>query len=146
MEKKPILFIKANESSIIVMVKHLDKFVQHEIQLRLVFGYYWNEDVPAIEKFIELFETVIKRAVNQVIPHEKLSIIYHLVSNDTLEKSSRLNITLLEVKADDMELEIDGQVIILEGVDFRSTFSKVTGFRRKVDDKIKKDIYTENSF
>jgi len=142
MENKPTLIIKASETTIIVMAKYMGEFVEHEIQLRLVLGYYWNKDVPAIEKFIELFETVIKRAVDQVFPHEKLSIKYNLTSNDALEESSRLNITLLEVKADDTELEIKGEVIILEGVDLRSIFSKVTGFRRKVDETVKKEIFT----
>ena len=142
MQITPTLIIKASESRIIVMAKNMGEFVEHDIQLRLVLGYCWNKDVPAIEKFIELFENVIKRAVDQVFPHEKLSITYHLTSNDTLEKSSRLNITLLEVKADDTELEIEGEVIILEGVDLRDTFSKVTGFRRKVNEKVKKEIFT----
>jgi len=143
MEVAPTLIIKASETTIVVMAKYMGEFVEHEIQLRLVLGYYWDKDVPAIEKIIELFETVIKRAVDQVFPHEKLSIKYNLTSNDALEKSSRLNITLLEVKADDTELEIKGEVIILEGVDLRSTFSKVTGFRRKVDETIKKEIVTQ---
>jgi len=145
MEITPTLIIKESETTIIVMVKYMDEFVEHEIQLRLVLGYYWNKDVPAIEKFIELFETVIKRAVSQVFPHEKLSIKYNLTSNDALEKSSRLTITLLEVKADDTELEIKGEVILLEGVDLRSTFSKVTGFRRKVNETVKKEIFTPKS-
>jgi hypothetical protein len=140
MENKPSLIIKASETTIIVIAKYMDEFVEHEIQLHSVFGYYWNKDDPIIEKFIELFETVIKRAINQVFPHEKLSIKYHLKSNDTLDKSSRLNITLLELKADETELKIKGESIILEGLDFRSTFSKITGFRRKVDEKITKEI------
>jgi len=140
MEKSPTLIINASESSIIVMARYMDEFVKHEIQLRLVLGYYWDKDVPVIEKFIELFETVIKRAVDQIFPNEKLSIKYHLSTNDTLENSSRLDITLIEVKADDTELEIKGEVIILEGVDLRNTFSKVTGFRRKVDEIIKKEF------
>jgi hypothetical protein len=142
MDSPPTLIIKASETTIIVMAKYMDEFVEHEIQLRLILGYYWNKDVPVIEKFIELFENVIKKAVDQVFPHEKLSIKYNLTSNDTLEKSSRLNITILEVKADDIELEIKGEVIILEGVDLRSTFSKVTGFRRRVDEIVKKEIIT----
>ena len=142
MEKTPTLIIKASETTIKIMAKYLEEFTEHEIQLSLVLGYYWNKEVPAIEKFLELFETVVKRAVYQVFPHEKLSLKYHLTSNDTLEKSSRLNITLLEVKADETELEIQGEVIILEGVDFRSTFSKITGFRRKVDETINKEFIT----
>ncbi|MDR2967826.1 MAG: hypothetical protein LBU74_07775 [Methanobacteriaceae archaeon] len=140
MEKNPTLIIKASEATIIVMAKYMGEFVEHEIQLRLVLGYYWNKDVPVIEKLIELFETVIKRAVSQVFPHEKLSLKYHLTSNDTLEDSSKLFITFLEVKADGTELKIEGNEIMLEGIDFRSTFSKVSGFRRKVDEKIKKEI------
>ncbi|MCL2116656.1 MAG: hypothetical protein FWH29_10610 [Methanobrevibacter sp.] len=142
MERNPTLIIKASETTITVMAKYKEEFVEHEIQLRLVLGYYWNKEVPAIEKFIELFENVIKRAVNQVFPHEKLSLKYHLTSNDTLENSSRLYITFLEVKADDEDVKIEGEVIILEGVDLRSTFSKVTGFRRKIDEKIKKEFIT----
>lgn len=142
MEIAPILIIKASKTTIIVMAKYMDESVEHEIQLRSILSYYWNKDVPAIEKFIELFETVIKRAITQVFPHEKLSIKYNLTSNDTLEKSSRLNITLLEVKADDTELEIRGEIIILEGIDLRSKFSKVTGFRRKVNETVKKEIVT----
>lgn len=145
MEKTPTLIIKASETTIRVMAKYMDKFVEHEIQLRLVLGYYWNNDIPAIEKFIELFENVIKRAVNQVFPHEKLFIKYNLYSNDALEESSILNITLLEVKADNTDIELDGDIIILNGFDLRGTFSKLTSFRRKVDETVKKEIITPKS-
>lgn len=142
MENKPTLIIKASETTITVMAKYMGEFVEHEIQLRFILGYCWDKDIPAIEKLIELLETVIKRAVDQVFPHEKLSIKYNLTSNDTLEKSSRLDITLLEVKADDTELKIEGEVIILEGDDIRTIFHKVTGFRRKIDKTVEKEINT----
>lgn len=145
MEKKPSLILKTSDTTILVMAKYKAEFAEHQIQLSSVLGYYWNKDVPIIEKFIEIFQTVIKRAIYQVFPHEKLSLKINLTSNDTLENSSKLNITLLEVKADETDIEVKGEVIILEGLDLRSTFSKLTGYRRKVDETITKEIITPKS-
>lgn len=143
MDEKPILIIKSSETTIQIIAKYRGNFAEHEIQLRSVIGYYWNKDIPVIEKFLELFEKVIKRTIDNVYPNEKLSIKYNLKSNDALEESSELYITFLEIKVDDKEVELEGEVLVLEGFDLRGTFSKITSFRRKLDETITKEIYSE---
>ncbi|MEA4956164.1 hypothetical protein SDC9_03545 [bioreactor metagenome] len=140
MEDKPSLIIKTKKNNIMVIAKYNEAIAEHDIQLKLVLGYYWKNNLPFIEKFMELLETVIKRSLNQVFPHKKLSIKYNIESNDDLEESSLFNITLLEVKADDELLNLSGNIITLEGIDHRGAMSKMTSFRRKVNETFEKEL------
>ena len=143
MEDKPSLIIKTKKNNIIVITKYNNEIAEHDIQLKLVLGYYWKNNLPLIEKFIELLDTIIKRSLNQVFPHKILSIRYNIESNDDLEEASIYNITLLDVKADDEPLELSGNEITLEGIDNRGTISKMTSFRRKVNETFEKELIFE---
>ncbi|KZX15168.1 hypothetical protein MBCUT_16220 [Methanobrevibacter cuticularis] len=135
-----MLIIKADKNTLTVIAKCGDKIAEHEIQLKLVLGYYWQNELPVIDKLLELFVTVIKRAVSQIFHHKKLLINYTLESNDNFENSSYFEINISKVKADDVELELLGDVITFEGIDGRNTISKVTSFRRKDKKTIEKEI------
>lgn len=140
MEDIPSLIIKTSKNNIIIVAKYKNQVVEHDIQLKIVLGYYWKNNLPFVEKFMELLGTVIKRSLNQVFSFKKLFVKFNIESNDTLEESSIFNITLLEVKADDVKLGVVGNEITLEGIDNRGAVSKVTSFRRKVNETIEKEF------
>lgn len=141
MEDKPSLIIKSTNNTLIIIAKYIHEISEHEILIYLVLGYYWQNNLPFFEKFMELIETVIKRAVNQVLPHKKLYLKYVVESNDNFEESSIFNIEILQVKADDTEIELVGKIINLEGIDNRGSFSKITSFRRKKHEIFEKEIF-----
>ena len=140
MEDIPSLIIKPSKDSIKVVTRYKSQIVEHDILLKLVLGYYWRNNLPFAEKFMELLGTVIKRSLTQLFPFKKLFIKFNIESNDTLEESSIFNITLLEVKADNLKLPLSGNEITLTGLDNRGTMSKVTSFRRKVSETIEKEF------
>ncbi|RBQ24218.1 hypothetical protein ALNOE001_03310 [Candidatus Methanobinarius endosymbioticus] len=139
----PLLIIKTKKNNIIIATKHDSKTAKHDIQLKLVLGYYWKNNLPFVEKFMELFETVIRRTLIQVFPFKKLYLKYNIESNDDLEESSVFKITLMDIIADDVELELVGNEITLEGIDNRGTMSKMTSFRRKVNETIEKEFVSQ---
>lgn len=143
MEERPSLIIKTNKNNIIIVAKYDQQIAEHNIQLKLVLGYYWKNNLPFIEKFMELFETVIRRTLYGVFPFKKLSIKYNIKSNDKLDDASVFTISLLEIKADEFELELVGNEITLEGIDNRGTMSKMTSFRRKFNETIEKEFVSE---
>ena len=140
MEDIPSLIIKANKDTIRIVAKYKSQIVEHDIQLKFVLGYYWRNNLPFAEKFMELLGTVIKRSLSQIFPFKKLFVKFNIESNDTLEESSIFNITLLEVKADDVELGLTGNEISLTGIDNRGAMSKMTSFRRKVNQTVEKEF------
>jgi hypothetical protein len=140
MEDIPSLTIKSNKDAIKIVAKYKSHIVEHDILLKLVLGYYWRNNLPFAEKFMELLGTVIKRSLAQVFPFKKLFVKFNIESNDTLEESSIFNITLLEVKADEVILALSGNEIALTGIDNRGAMSKMTGFRRKVSETIEKEF------
>ena len=70
---------------------------------------------------MELFDSVIKRTINEVIPHKTLELKYEVKANQTLEKASEISINLISVVADNVGFKIEGESFSLRGL-------------RKVDD------------
>lgn len=72
--------------------------------------------MPPVVKFLELFESVIKRTVNELIPHKNLKIKYEVKADDDLKKASEVEINLIELEADDTGFKIDGKQLALKGL------------------------------
>ena len=70
---------------------------------------------PAI-KFLELLDSVIKRTINEIMPHKMLNLKYEVKSNDALEKASEIEIKLISITADDVGFKIDGDSIFLKNL------------------------------
>jgi len=136
----PSLTINSSKTTIRIVAKYKHQIVEHEILLKLVLSYYWKNDLPFIEKFMELLGSVIRRSLGKLFKIKKLSIRFNIESNDTLEESSIFKITILRITVDDVELELVGNEIILEGIDDRGTMSKMTGFRRKVNESFEMEF------
>ncbi|MDR2624597.1 MAG: hypothetical protein LBC39_08580 [Methanobrevibacter sp.] len=134
------LTIEPSKTTIKIVARNDEKVAKHEIQVKLVLSYYWSQNLPVVEKFLELLEVVIKNSIFRVFDHDKLRIKYRLRTNDNLESASSIFIEFLEVKADETLFEIIDSVIALEGIDKRGKLSKVTSFRRKINRRIEKEI------
>ncbi|MBQ2652087.1 MAG: hypothetical protein IJF83_00895 [Methanobrevibacter sp.] len=131
----PVLVVKTvNDSTVGVRARLYDDFVEHEIVLNSVLAYWWANNLPPAIKFVELFEFVIKRTVNELIPHKDLKLKYEVKADDELENASQIEINLIEIEADNVGFKIDGKQLILNGLskvpndavdwEFTKTFEK----------------------
>ncbi len=135
MAVSPVLVIKTVDNSTVgVRARFYDDFVEHEIVLNSVIAYWWANNLPPVVKFLELFESVIKRTINELIPHKDLNIKYEVKADAELEKATSVEINLIEVAADETGFKIDGKQLILNGLskssevhepnEFAKTFEK----------------------
>ena len=103
MAVSPVLVIKiVDDSSVGVRARWRDDYSEHHIVLNSVLTYWWANDMPPAVKFLELFESVIKRTINELTPHKNLNIKYEVQADNSLEKASEIEINLIEVQADDI--------------------------------------------
>ena len=117
MAVSPVLVIKTvDDSAVGVRARLYDDFVEHEIVLNSVLAYWWSNNLPPVVKFVELFESVIKRTINELIPHKDLKLKYEIRADDELERASQLEINLIEIEADDTGFKIDGKQLVLKGL------------------------------
>ena len=135
MSSEPILVIKDNDSTIGIRARVGEEFSEHEIQLNVMLAYYWDNDLPVIESLVDLFESVVKRTINEVLPHENLLLKYDLITDDEIKKASRFEIHLIEVKADDISLRLDGKILALKGISSKEEYSQgILGLKFKKED------------
>ena len=117
MAVSPVLVIKVvYDSAVGVRARLYDDFSEHEIVLNSVLAYWWSNNLPPVVKFLELFESVIKRTINELIPHKDLKIKYAVRADDELEKASSIEINLIEIAADETGFKIDGKQLVLNGL------------------------------
>ena len=117
MAVSPVLVIKlVEDSGINVRARLYDDFAEHEIVLNSVLTYWWANNMPPATKFLELFDSVIKRTINELIPHKDLKLKYELKADDKLENASEIEINLIEIEADDTGFKIDGKQLVLKGL------------------------------
>ena len=87
MAVSPVLVIKTDDSVVGVRARLYDDYSEHNIVLNSVITYWWANNMPPAIKFLELFDSVIKRTINEVIPHKTLELKYEVKANQTLEKA-----------------------------------------------------------
>lgn len=116
MAVSPVLVVKADDSTVGVRARLYDDFSEHEIVLNSVITYWWANDLPPAVKFLELFDSVIKRTINEILPHKTLDLKYDVKANQVLEKASEIEINLISVVADDMGFKIEGGSFSLNGI------------------------------
>ena len=117
MAVSPVLVVKTVDGSAVgVRARLYDDFVEHEIVLNSVMSYWRANDMPPVVKFLELFESVIKRTINELIPHKDLKIKYEVKADDELEKATSIEINLIEIAADEIGFKIDGKQLVLNGL------------------------------
>ena len=131
----PVLVIKTDDSLVSVRARLYDDFAEHNIVLNSVITYWWANNMPPALKFLELFDSVIKRTVNEIMPHKTLELKYEVNANHVLEKASEIEINLTSVVADGVGFKIEGNSFSLSGIrkveedfeskEFSTTFDQV---------------------
>ena len=116
MAVSPVLVVKADDSTVGVRARLYDDFSEHKIVLNSVITYWWANDLPAAVKFLELFDSVIKRTIIEIMPHKTLDLKYDVGANQVLEKASEIEINLISVVADDVGFKIEGGSFSLNGL------------------------------
>ena len=116
MAVSPVLVIKTDDSVVSVRARLYDDFAEHNIVLNSVITYWWANNMPPALKFLELFDSVIKRTINEIMPHKDLKLKYDVTANQTLEKASEIEINLISVVADDVGFKIEGGSFSLNGI------------------------------
>ena len=116
MAVSPVLVVKVDDSTVSVRARLYDDFSEHAIVLNSVLTYWWANNMPPALKFLELLDSVIKRTINEIMPHKVLKLKYDVKANGVLEKASEIEINLISVSADDVGFKIDGNVISLNGL------------------------------
>lgn len=140
MSLKPVLILKHDEGIVKVRSRLRDDSSEHEIVLNSVLNYYWTNKLNPVEKFLELIESVIKRTVNELIPHRDLYLKYEYKLDDDIEHASKIEINLLNVVADDIGFKIEGNRIQLDG--FRNREEDPDKISSFVDSTVEKHIET----
>lgn len=137
MAVSPVLVIKTVDDSVVgVRARLYDDFVEHEIVLNSVLAYWWANNMPPALKFLELFESVIKRTINELMPHKNLKLKYEVKADDVLEKASEIEINLIEIEADDVGFKIEGKPVILKGLVKTSEDFEANGFAKTIEKTI----------
>lgn len=137
MAVSPVLVIKTVDDSVVgVRARLYDDFVEHEIVLNSVLAYWWANNMPPALKFLELFESVIKRTINELMPHKNLKLKYEVKADDVLEKASEIEISLIEIEADDVGFKIEGKQVILKGLIKTSEDFEANEFAKTIEKTI----------
>ena len=140
MSETPIIKIKSEPEIIRVIAKRKGDVSIETINLRIIMANLWWEGSPELETFFNVMELKIKKALNEVYPHEKMSIDYNYSADDALEDASKILVEITDIKADGVDIDIGGRFITLDGTDSRGFFKKMTSFRRKFTKEIRKEI------
>lgn len=140
MSETPIIKIKSDPETIRIVAKRKGDVSIQTINLRLIMANLWWEGSPELETFFNVMELTIKRALNEVYPHEKMTLEYNFSANDSLKDASEIVVEITDIKADGMDVDIGGRFITLGGTDSRGFFKKMTSFRRKFTEEIHKEI------
>jgi hypothetical protein len=137
---QPIIKIKADPEIIRIVGKKGGEVVLHDINPQFIMATLWWEGTPQLETFFNILELTIKRALQEVHPHDKLVLDYSYTSNDTLEDASEITVEIENIEADGEIVEVEGDIIILTGNDNRGFFKKLTAFRRKIKEPVHREI------
>ena len=112
---QPILKIKSDPEIIRVVGKKGGDVSIQDINLQFIMATLWWEGNPQLETFFNIMELTIKRALQEVHPHEKLVLDYTYTANDTLEDASEIMVEIENVEADGEVLKVEGDIIVLSG-------------------------------
>ena len=140
MSETPIIKIKSDPETIRIVAKRKGDVSIQTINLRIIMANLWWEGSPELETFFNVMELTIKRALNEVYPHERMTLEYNFSANDALEDASEIVVEITDIKADGVDVDIGGRFITLCVTDSRGFFKKMTSFRRKFKEEIHKEI------
>ncbi len=140
MSDKPVLKISSNDGDITVVAKNNGEVSIKPINFKFIMANLWWEKEPEVETFFNVLELTIKNAMKEVYPLHKLVIDYTYTANDCLHDASEINVEIDHLKADDVDVEVEGDNIVFLGKDGRGFFKKLTSRRRKVVENVHKEL------
>ena len=82
MSETPIIKIKSDPETIRIVAKKKGDVSIQTINLRIIMANLWWEGSPELETFFNVMELTIKRALNEVYPHDKMTIEYKYSADD----------------------------------------------------------------
>ena len=140
MSDKPVLKIKSKDGDITIVAKNNGEVSIKPINLKFIMANLWWEKEPEVETFFNVLELTIKNAMKDVYPHHKLIMDYTYTANDRLHDASEIDMEIDYLKADDVEVEVEGDNIVLMGNDERGFFKKLTSRRRKLVENVHREL------
>jgi hypothetical protein len=140
MSDKPVLKIKSKDGDITIVAKNNGKVSIKPINLKFIMANLWWEKEPEVETFFNVLELTIKNVMKDVYPHHKLVMDYTYTANDRLQDASKIDMEIDYLKADDVEVEVEGDNIVLMGNDERGFFKKLTSRRRKLVENVHREL------
>ena len=140
MSDKPVLKIKSKDGDITIVAKNNGEVSIKPINLKFIMANLWWEKEPEVETFFNVLELTIKNVMKDVYPHHKLVMDYTYTANDRLQDASKIDMEIDYLKADDVEVEVEGDNIVLIGNDERVFFKKLTSRRRKLVENVHREL------
>jgi hypothetical protein len=134
------LKIASQKGNIRVVSKFDGEVAVKSILLKLILGYSWWANIPAVETIFNLLEETIKKTIKGVYNYDNIVIDYDYMASDFLEDAPLIEIFINSVVVDGTEIEVTGRYISLEGDDRRGFWQKLTSFRRKVQKNVHKEL------
>lgn len=108
MSSHNILVIKTIGEKIGVRARIDDDYIEHQIEVTSILALYKRNNNPVVENFLDLFESVIKRTINELIPHKNLHLKYTYITNEHSSNGYNLSVSVKSVKADNKQFKLDG--------------------------------------
>jgi len=136
----PVIKIKADPENIRIVAKKGGEVSLQDINPKLILATLWWEGSPQLETFFNIMELKIKRALQEVYPHQKMILDYTYTANDNLEDASIISVEIKHIEADGTALDVEGDVITFSGNDDRGFFKKLTASRRKVEENVHREL------
>jgi hypothetical protein len=136
----PVIKIKADPENIRIAAKKGGEVSVQDINPKLIMATLWWEGSPQLETFFQIMELNIKRALQEVYPHQKMILDYTYTANDNLEDASVINVEIKHIEADGTVLDVEGDVITFSGKDERGFLRKLTASKRKVEEDVHREL------
>ncbi|MDD5959931.1 MAG: hypothetical protein ACI4RQ_02765 [Methanobrevibacter wolinii] len=137
MSYEPILIINTSNLKITIRARIDDYYVENDILLNPILAMYRRNGDNIVKSFLDLFESVIKRTINEFMPHKSLNLSYNYIADDDLDHATTLSINLLNVEADDVKFRIDNGEFTISNLNEESSDEKVP-----IDNNINRVIKT----
>lgn len=129
--------LRTSRGLLTVAVKNHAEVSIRDIQLKMLLGYCWWNGLPVIETFLDVLEMTLKSAVSDVLEHDELLLDYNVRTNDIPDESNEVELVFNEISADGVQFSI-GEDLILRGPDSRGLLGRMTSFRRRVDENVRR--------
>lgn len=143
--KSHVIIIKETSTTIDIRARVGEEYKENNIQLSAMLAYYWENKLSVIKNLLELIETVIKRTINEVFPHENLHLEYEIITDKTIDDATNLEIKFKEIKADNTLFDIDGKILSLKGINKENNPKDSEDSIQNFKENIIKDIKTEKA-